>query len=233
MKVSIIIPAYNEEKFIARTLESVSKLDRDNLDIEVILADGGSTDKTREIAQSFGAIVLKLPHIGIGFARQKGLLSAKGEIVAYTDADTIVPSDWLMKHVNALKRSNVVFSCGAFKVTDGIFPYYQYINYLQTPIQWLVFTLFKVPLAAGQNIAFWREKALSIGGFNERLKVAEDIDIASRMRKVGKVIFSPDIIVYSSGRRSKEGRGFFLRIIITTIKYYLGKRDLQIFPDYR
>lgn len=233
MIISIVIPAYNEEKYIGKTLDSIEKLDKNNWEVEVVVVNGGSTDNTVRIAQKYGAKVINELHKGIGFARQQGLLAAQGDIVAFTDADTIVPKDWLTKHINVLRRDEIVFSYGAFKVFDGKFPYYQYINYLQTPIQWLMFTLFRVPLAAGQNIAFWREKALLIHGFNYQLKAAEDVDIAVRMKKVGRVIYSPNIVVYSSGRRSNEGRGFFIRIWVTTIKYFLGKRDLQIFPDYR
>lgn len=233
MKISIVIPAYNEEKYIGKTLSSIKELEVNNWEIEILVVDGGSTDKTREIAKSYGAKVIKEPHRGIGFARQEGLLHAKGDIVAFTDADTIVPKDWLVRHIKALSQPGVVFTYGTFRVYDGGFPYYHHINYLQPHILWLFHHLFGQPIAAGQNHAFWREKALSIGGFDEDIAVMEDIDLAVRMKKIGKVIFLPDLIVYSSGRRSHEGLAFYWRMIGTLIEYAFGNRKLKGFPDFR
>jgi len=234
MKISVIIPAYNEEKYIGNTLESINNLDKTGLDVDILVVNGGSTDKTREIALSYGAKVLDVLHKGIGFARQQGLKKANGEIVAFTDADTTVPKNWLQKHVKALKEENVVFTYGTFRVLDGKFPYFHYINYLQPAMLWLTHHILGLPVAAGQNHAFWREKALSIGGFNEDIMVFEDIDFAIRMMKIGKVVFMHNLIVISSGRRSDEGWGFFLRMATTSFKYFvINSRNLTGFVDYR
>lgn len=104
MRISVIIPAYNEEKYIGKTLQSIKDADKNGYEVEIIVVNGGSTDKTEEVAKSYGARVLNEPHRGIGFARQQGLLVAEGDIVAFTDADTIVPKDWLIKLVEALQR---------------------------------------------------------------------------------------------------------------------------------
>lgn len=234
MKISIIIPAYNEEKYIARTLESIKAVDRDSYDIELLVVDGGSTDKTKKIAESFGARVITIPHKGIGYARQQGVLAAKGEIVVFTDADTTHPKNWLTRHVETLKKPGVVFTYGTYLVSDGTFPYFHYINYIQPHVLWLLHHLVRSPIAAGQNLAFWREKALSIGGFDEHILVMEDTDLAIRMLKVGKVLFLHDLVVQSSGRRSKEGWGFFIRMTVSTTQYFLlGRRSLGGFPDFR
>jgi len=234
MKVSVIIPAFNEEKYIGKTLESVNSLEKDNLNIEVLVVDAHSKDKTAEIAESYGAKIISEPHKGIGFARQQGLKHAQGEIVAFTDADTVVPKNWLKRHIEVLQKGNNVFSYGTFRVIDGKFPYFHYINYLQPRILWLMHYLFGKEIAAGQNLAFWREKALSIGGFNDQLKVMEDIDLAVRMSKIGKTVFIPDLVVYSSGRRSLEGWAFFSRMIGILIRYFLfGVKKFPLFPDFR
>ncbi len=234
MLISIVIPAYNEEKYIDKTLQSVNKLEKKKgWQVELLVVNGGSTDKTAEIARNYGARVINEPHRGIGFARQQGLLQAKGEIVAYTDADTIVPKDWLLKHVEALSQPGVVFSYGTFRVYDGRFPYYQHINYIQPHILWWFHHLFGLPIAAGQNLAFWRKKALLVGGFDANIKVMEDVDLAVRMKKIGRLAFLPNLIVYSSGRRSREGLGFYHRMISTLIQYAFGNRKLRGFPDYR
>lgn len=234
MKISVVIPAFNEENYIGKTLQSIRSLELNGHELEILVIDGDSTDRTAEIAKSFKATVKHEPHKGIGFARQHGLMHATGEIVAFTDADTVVPKNWLLKHLEALSQQEVSFSYGTFRVTDGKFPYFYYINYLQPLWIWLAYYLWGKPLAAGQNMAFWRKKALKIGGFDEKINVLEDIDFAIRMKKVGKVVLSPDIIVRSSGRRSKEGWGFFLRMFNDSYKYFfLRQRNLGGFKDYR
>ncbi len=234
MKISIVIPAYNEEKYIGKTLESITKLETDGWEIETIVINGGSTDKTAEIAASYGAKVINEPHKGIGFARQEGLKHASGDMVFFTDADTLVPSDWLVKHISALKKPSVVCTWGGYRYSDGNFPIYQLFNYIGPIIVYLNYKLFNLPAASGQNIAFWRKKGLEIGGFDEKLVIFEDTDFAIRMKRLGKVVYLPDLLIYSSGRRGREGLGFYLRILRSYFQYFiLGRQDLEKFPDYR
>jgi len=234
MKISILVPTYNEEKNIGKTLESISAIDKKDWDVEILVIDGGSKDKTKEVALSYGVKVLVFEHRGIGYAREMGLESAKGEIVAFTDADTTLPHDWLIRHVGALKKPGVVFSFGSFRVKDGSFPYYHFINYLQPIIIWVCHNIFSKPVACGQNMAFWKVKAMGVGGFDKNIRVMEDTDLAIRIRMIGKVVYQGDLIVISSGRRSKEGWGFFSRMMKSLIEYFLfKKRTLKEFPDYR
>lgn len=235
MRISIVIPAYNEEKYIGRTLQSIKEMEmRKDWDLEVLVINGGSTDNTKKVAESYGVRVYDEPHKGIGFARQRGIKHATGEIIAFTDADTTVCKQWLVKIVDALSKPNVSFVYGTFRVHDGRFPYYHFINYVQPHWLWLIHHLFGKPIAAGQNMAFWRDKAIKVGGFDEKILLFEDIDFAIRMKSVGKVVFIPDLIVISSGRRSNEGWGFFLRMTGVTFKYFfIGKRSLGGFPDFR
>lgn len=235
MLISIVIPAYNEEKYIGRTLESVKKLNiPPGWDLEVIVVDGNSVDKTAEIARSYGVKVVQEPHKSIGFARQEGLKHATGEIIAFTDADTVVPVDWLRKHIKALTIDQAVCSFGTYRVTDGRFPYFQITNYLQPLMVAINYHIFKTSLAGGQNIACRRKETMQIGGFDKNLALLEDADFAQRMGKIGKVAFLADCIVYSSGRRSNEGIKYFLRAGWADFEFFvLGKRRFKKFPDYR
>lgn len=234
MLVSIVIPAYNEEKYISKTLESIKKLEKGDFGVEVLIVNAESTDKTPEVAKSYGAQVLNVEHRGIGYARQKGIEFAKGEIIAFTDADTIVPKDWLIRHVNMLKQKNVVCSWGGFKFTDGVFPNLQFANYIQPIFIYLFDKIFGKPIASGQNMAFWKDKALSVGGFDENILVMEDTDLAMRMTKIGKVIYQPNLVIYTSGRRSNEGWRYFIRAGSSFFEFFiLGRRKLKGFPDIR
>jgi hypothetical protein len=89
-------------------------------------------------------------------------------------------------------------------------------------------------MAPGQNIAFWKKKAMHVGGFPKNFKIAEDIEIARRLKTVGKVIFNKSLIVVSSGRRGNEGIGIIPRYIKANYYYLLKHRaDIVSFPDIR
>lgn len=234
MKISIVIPAYNEEKYLADTLTSIKKLDRDGHSVEMLVLDASSTDTTPQIARKYGARVVRIARKSIGFARQQGITHARGEIILYTDADTTQPKDWIMRHVTTLQKPGVVCSCGGFRLTDGSFPFFHFANYLQPPLLYLCYILFYIPFATGQNMAFWKKKAIEAGGFDENITVMEDSDLAIRMRKVGKVVYAPNFVIFASGRRSSEGWAYFPRTIKAVIQYFLlGRRTLGGFPDFR
>ena len=232
MTISLVIPAYNEEKYLPATLASIAKQERKP--DELIVVDASSTDNTVQIAKSFGANVITVQKSTIGYSRQVGLKAAKGDVVAFTDADAILPPDWLTQMEHMLATPGVVGAFGSFRVPDGPWWYKIYINILQPPIVNLIYFLFRIPLATGQNMAFWKEKAMAIGGFPEEFKLAEDIEIARRMKSVGKIIFRQDFYVLASGRRGNEGLGLLTRIPKAFFYYFFfRKADKVGFPDIR
>ena len=99
MKLSFIVPAYNEEDLIGKCLESILKQAASRLgDIEIIVVNNASTDKTREIALSFpGVIVVDEPQKGIVHARHAGFLASSGDLIANIDADTMLTPGWINK----------------------------------------------------------------------------------------------------------------------------------------
>jgi len=229
--ITILIPAYNEEKYLPKTLDSLSQLDR-KAD-EIIVINGGSTDKTVEVAKAHGAKVITVEHRGIGFARQKGLEAATGDIVAFTDSDTIVPHDWLTNIEKTLLVQGVSGVFGTFRVPDGWWPYRFYVNWMQPVLNQLYFWL-GIPMAPGQNIAFWKKKGVECGGFPMDFKIAEDIEMARRLATVGKVKFRQNIIVTSSGRRGNEGPSLFGRVFKAFLYYFFYRKANRIgFPDQR
>ena len=231
MTISVVIPAYNEEKYLPRTLASLGKLDRKP--DEIIVVDGGSTDATAHVARHHGATVITVAHRGIGFARDKGLQKATGDIIAFTDADTVVPRDWLTKIEETLSRPGVVGVFGTFRVPDGWWVYRCYVNYIQPGLNQLYYWL-GIPMAAGQNIAFLRSVGLAVGGFPEEYKIAEDIEMATRLKKAGKVLLRQDLIVSSSGRRGNEGFSMMTRVFKAFFLYFFFKKANKIgFPDMR
>ena len=97
MKISFVIPAYNEEGYLGECLASVRReLARGRYDAEVIVVNNASTDKTAEIARSFpGVIVVDEPKKGLSQARHSGFAASSGDLIANVDADTILPKGWL------------------------------------------------------------------------------------------------------------------------------------------
>lgn len=229
--ISVIIPAYNEEELIPKTLESLKKLERKP--DEIVVVDSHSTDNTVKIAKSYGARVLEVEKRGIGLAREQALMAANGDIVAFTDADTIVPKDWLTKIEETLSKSKVVGVFGTFRVPSGWWVYRWYINYLQ-PVLNQIYYWFGIPMAPGQNMAFIRKVGIDAGGFPENFLIAEDLEMASRLMKKGKVVLKQDLVVISSGRRGDEGTNGISRIFKAFFLYFFFKKGNRIgFPDIR
>lgn len=233
MTISVVIPAYNEEKLLPQTLASIKKLTR--LPDEILVINASSTDNTAGVAQKYGAQVLTREKRTIGYSRQAGLKAAKSDVVAFTDADAILPTDWLTRIESFIKQPGVVGVFGGFRVPDGPWWYKIFINVIQPPLNVFYFSVLRIPLATGQNMAFYKDKALAVGGFPEEFKIAEDIEIARRLMKIGNIVFRQDFYVWASGRRGYEGFGRLVGRITKAFLYYFvfRKADKIGFPDVR
>lgn len=93
MRISVVIPAYNEAERIGDCLESLTK--QTLRPFEIIVVDDGSTDVTKEVAQRFPVLILSCDHRGAGYARNVGALHAQGEILVFVDADMTFSSQFL------------------------------------------------------------------------------------------------------------------------------------------
>jgi glycosyltransferase involved in cell wall biosynthesis len=234
-KISVVIPAFNEEKFIGKTLLSLLK--QDFKDFEIIVVDNNSTDKTAKIAKKFGAILVSEKNQGVAFARQKGFLNAKGKIVASTDADTILPRNWLSRIFEEFEKDeNLVAFGGSCYFYSGPILVRLASRYFLT--LFLIFDKFFSDgwNLMGCNMAIRKEAFFKIGGFNTNLKLNEESEISSRLRKVGKVILDPNFKVKTSGRRYRHGLIFgLMNYAPSTIFRFLFKKydKFQNFPPVR
>ncbi len=114
MKISVIIPAYNEEKGIAKTIEKIPKEV-----FEIIVVDNNSTDKTAEVAKKLGAKVIRETKQGYGYALQKGFKEAKGDIIVTLDADAQYPGEKILELVEYLEKNNLDFlNCSRFPLQN-------------------------------------------------------------------------------------------------------------------
>ena len=104
VKISVIIPALNEEKYILHSLEGLKK--QSFKDFEVIVCDGNSTDRTREIAKKYAMVVIE-KRKGMAAGRNGGARVAKGDILVFLDADTKPSKDLLKVYSNAFTNGTV------------------------------------------------------------------------------------------------------------------------------
>jgi len=192
--ISIIIPAFNEENNIESTINNVKQA---KTAIEIIVVDGGSSDSTIEKAKKAGAATL-ISEKSRGKQLNYGASVAKGEILLFLHADTILPDDYHIEINDII--NNMGHSLGAFKIRinsklRGIKMVEFFIN-LRT-------TLFKLPFG---DQAFFIKASLfkEIGGFLP-IPLMEDFEFIKRAKKSTDLIISKSCVITSGRRWEKKG----------------------------
>lgn len=214
-KISLVIPTYNEEKYLPKLFKSLDK--SEIYPDEIIIVDDNSEDKTREIAISYGAIVINVNKRNIGYARKIGMLMAKNDILVSGSADMIVDRYWLSKITEPINQGYDL-SFGRIEVDseDIINNWFVKAVNIYTDIS---FKLLRLVWASGDNIAINKRFYHKILGFRD-LMMGEDIDLIKRALKVGKVYYAKDAIIYTSDRRAKSwGK---LKFLFYYLKAYIS-----------
>src|SRR3989338_1882220 len=187
--ISVVIPAFNEEKYLPACLEALKKQTFKNY--ELIVVDNNSTDKTAQIAKKFGARVVKEKKQGMIPARERGFREARAEIIARTDADTVVSPDWLeVIYVTFKSNSNIVGMTGPFLSPTKKIPHkiISEINYLYNVK--FANLISKHVYLQGSNMAIRKSAWEKIKVITDDKKVHEDIDLSYHLSKVGKIIYN-------------------------------------------
>ncbi len=222
MKLSLIIPAYNEELYLATCLQyAIKELTAHAKpgEFEIIVVNNASTDQTPAIAAGFANVqVVYEPIKGLTRARQKGLESASGDILAFIDADTRMPPGWLGKVLDAYEKN------GDLVCISGPYRYFDLpgIKSLLVKFYWLLLAKptywFTRYMAVGGNFAASKQALLRIGGFDTSIAFyGEDTNIARRLAVEGRVQFDLGMVMETSARRLKE-EGF----TTTAVRYVLN-----------
>ncbi len=235
--VSIVIPAYNEEKMIQKCLGSLVA-QKTQQAFEVIVVDNNSTDKTYEIVQRYkdklNVSVIKETTKGRGAARSTGFKHAKGNIILSTDADTILPSNWIEKMTHAFKNPQVAAITGTCKINDCS----RFINFIFNIFQPFSMIFYRIVFGyfwlSGFNSGIRKETYEKSGGFNRKLNALEDVEIAKKIKPFGKIKFIYTTPVTFSGRRFKKGfiKGLLSYITIYSM-YQLDKKRNIMLSDMR
>ena len=184
IQFSVIVPARNEERMIGRCLERLAAMNYPRDNFEVILVDNGSTDRTLEVFQSWAdrlnVRVLQRPNVKISALRNLGAAEAKGDGLAFLDADCLVPSEWLRDADRFLSNEN-----------EGIVGAHYRIPPDST---WLARSWFDDEHAntAGDtsyvpagDVLLRKSTFVRIGGFDEKLETNEDYEFCRRARRLG------------------------------------------------
>ncbi|MCW1297969.1 MAG: glycosyltransferase [Candidatus Parvarchaeota archaeon] len=225
VKISVIIPTLNEEKHIEECLLSFKK--QDFKDYEIIVADGLSSDNTVKIAKKYTSKVISSMDKSIGAGRNKGAKIAKGELLLFTDADTVVAPNLLKKLNEALEGGDIIGATVEMKAKEKptIFEHVGLILYNFLVRISLIFQ-FLTPQVAGVCLCVRKKIFDDVGGFNEEMKTNEDLDFCERAKKYGKFVYVNSTYVKTSLRRMRRwGHAkFFTYHLISWINYMLFKK---------
>ena len=218
--ISVVVPAYNEERIIATCLQHLKAQDFQH-PFEIILANNNSTDKTAEIAQRLGARVLNVAEKGYVHAAIAGVQTARGSIIAMTDADTRVPSHWLQRIYDTLQaRPDLVAVGGPFEFHDGPSGVRRVIKLLNSISPRLM-----IASLSGMNMAFRKSAYEAVGGFNPKINLQADTYLGNRLAKYGKTMLIRDNVVQSSGRRYQTAG----QIISETVVRMVNSISIKLF----
>lgn len=222
--VSIIVPVKNGEATIQHLLESLMEIDYEEEKLEVIVVDGNSTDNTREIVSKFPVKLIEEERAGLNAARNTGIKYSKGEIIAFTDCDCVVPNHWIRRIAENFR--NLQVGC----VGGSILGYHD--NFLSTYCDRSVMPVMRIfkdrevldtvmpPLRypAGCNMATRREILEKVGPFNEKVRYGFDEDeLVERICEEGyKMVLDPKVFVQHKHRQT------LTEVLKQTFQYGMG-----------
>lgn len=217
MTISVVIPAHNEEKYIAQCLDSLS-----NQTIkpdEIIIVNNNSHDKTVVIAKKYGAHIINEKQQGIIHARNTGFNAVHSDIIARCDADTIPARDWIEQIISDFTHHAIDAISGPIFFHD--LPMMKTFNLPSKMYAQFMKKLQDHETLLGPNMALTKEiweRVKNEVCLNDK-KVHEDIDLAIHIQKYGRIKFDPELVVWTSLRRMRNNPfSFFVEYPIRLAK---------------
>lgn len=187
--VSVVIPAHNEEKFISKCIASVIATQWPANRLEILVIDHRSTDATADIARQAGATVLAASQdLRIGGVRNVGLSAAKGEFVAFVDADCTVPATWLSSAISILRSNSRVGAVGggpALSPCSGTWVERSLAPTLGTPA-----VIREANTLVTYSFIARTQLLRELGEFNDIVMSGEDDDMSNRIRNRGLTLLA-------------------------------------------
>lgn len=200
--VSVVVPSYNEEAGIERCLASLADQTLPRNEYEVIVVDGNSKDRTRELAAPYADAVFVQTSPKVGGARNDGVLAASAPLIATTDADCVLPRDWVERVRDDLGREGVVLVYGTVRPIEATLKNRLSLG-LANLFSALGYRTGRLYYTLGCNTAF-RKDAFVRAGMYRTIDAGDDLEIARRMVREGRVLFDPKLRVGFSMRRYEQ-----------------------------
>jgi cellulose synthase/poly-beta-1,6-N-acetylglucosamine synthase-like glycosyltransferase len=225
LAISFVVPAYNEEALLPKTLEAIlAEIRRTTCAADIIVVNNASSDSTAAVARSFeGVRVIDEPVKSLVRARRAGFVAARGRLIANVDADTVLPPGWLRQVLLEFDANPVLVGLSGPYVYNDIsraknlavrlFYLFGYGFYILNRFVFRVGSMLQ-----GGNFVVTREALARIGGNSDAFSFyGEDTDVARRLTAVGDVKFTFKLGAFSSGRRlAKEG------VVVMGLRYALN-----------
>ena len=195
--ISIVIPAYNEENYIEKTLKSIEN--QPYKDYETIVVANGCTDRTVEIAQKYPCKIIELNEPNVSKARNAGAQAASNNILLFIDADTRLSNDTLSKISAEFKQPNAV-------ATTLWEPNHAYARYrLAFSLRNLILKMHLYHGSAAGTIITWKDSFLKAGGFDSERNVSETKQLIDKLIQNGSYKVINTSVTVSTRRFEKWG----------------------------
>lgn len=213
-RISVVVPTYEEERSIQAFLKQFENQTIPRSEFEIIIVDGDSEDRTREIAGDYADKVIIQERKGIGGARNDGVDIAGAPFIATTDADIRLPDRWLeimLSHFE--KDEKVVAVVGPDGPIEKTWKSRLVYFFLRNVIY--LATFFGMYTTGGTNSGFRRSAFLEVGGYKS-LPHSDDVEIGFRLMKVGKIVYDKELFVELSVRRMEKNG--YVNTLLTWLK---------------
>lgn len=221
--VSAVVPAYEDVDQLARCLDALA-----GQDAEVVVVAGTDADATAAVEHDAVDVVVRDEGGGAGAARNRGAAAASGDVLCFTDADTVVPDDWVASHERYYADDGVVGVGGPARPLEGSLTdraLFRLLSDYWYRVSWPVGFVQLPTFNCSYRASTFHEN----GGFDEDIPFMEDTELSMRLRDAGEFVYDTDTRVRTSARREQDEG--YVSLFATYAKGYLDYYVLGRSPD--
>ena len=229
--ISFVVPAHDEERLIAATLDAIHAAAQSiGQRYEIVVANDASTDTTADIARAHGARVVDCSHRQIAKTRNTGARASTGDVLIFVDADTLISADVVRASLAAL--ANGAVGGGSLPQIEGRTPWWG------PPTLWAVDAFMRtMHWAAGCYVFVMRPAFETVSGFDERVFVCEELFLSEALKKIGRVVILKEQVVTSGRKLRTHSAWDMIRVlglfVIRGPKLFRSRDDLSFWYGER